>query len=111
MKKLLLLTLMTLLSVTAVEAAQVKLRLSGNNQEDLIKEGGLDRVGSTWVYKCNGSDLTKYVSNNKMYVRANVNQDGTVNGTTNTNGKMSYEETFVMVGQYEYTLKECDLEY
>ena len=35
-----------------------------------------------------------------------IDVDGKVLGTTDENGNISYEETFVMVGTYEYTLKE-----
>ena len=35
-----------------------------------------------------------------------ISEDGVIRGTTNAQGKISYEETFVNVGEYEYTLKE-----
>ena len=36
----------------------------------------------------------------------NIDKDGKVTGTTNDKGNISYQETFVKVGTYEYTLKE-----
>ena len=36
----------------------------------------------------------------------NISENGVITGTTSMYGKMSFEETYVNVGEYEYTLKE-----
>ena len=39
---------------------------------------------------------------------SNITEDGEVIGTTENGGKISYEETFVNAGTYEYTIKEVE---
>ena len=43
---------------------------------------------------------------NKTVGVTDISEDGVVKGTTNKDGNISYEETFVMAGTYEYELKE-----
>lgn len=99
MKKLLLLSLMTLLSVTAVMAQNSALKLMGNGIDHPTGNIG-GSGGNTWTYTCPGSYFNTWniVQNNKIYFRPIVDNGGNnerelfPNGDyTITNSGSSYE--------------------
>lgn len=53
----------------------------------------------------NSQNALKTEMNKTVGVQA-ITADGKITGKTNENGNVSYEETYVMAGTYEYTLKE-----